>query len=119
MFYLAGFIETWGREFYKIEQGFSKEGLQLPSYEETEGGVLTIIQREKYLSQIGKVTEKVTEKRTVVIDQIKNNPQIKIPDLMIVLSMSDAGVRKLMKQMKDANLIRQIGPNKGGHREVI
>jgi ATP-dependent DNA helicase RecG len=131
VFYLAGFIETWGRGFYKIEQGFSKEGLQLPSYEETEGGVLTIIQREKYLRQIGKVAEKVAEKvtekvtgkvtgkRAVVIDQIKNNPQITIPDLMIVLSMSDAGVRKMMKQMKDANLIRRIGPKKGGHWEVI
>lgn len=33
--------------------------------------------------------------------------------------LSIAGVKKNIRKLKDANLIRRVGPDKGGHWEVV
>lgn len=52
-FYLAGFIESWGRGYDKIRKEFTKEGLEMPIFEEARGGVLATIKRERFLAMQG------------------------------------------------------------------
>ena len=33
--------------------------------------------------------------------------------------LSQSGVKKVIRKLKDANLLRRIGPDKGGHWEVV
>ena len=33
--------------------------------------------------------------------------------------MSESGVKKVIRQLKDANLIRRVGPDKGGRWEIV
>ena len=68
---------------------------------------------------LGQVTDKVTGKSRIIIEQFKTNPKTTIPELMQVLSMNDAGVRKILRLMKKDGFIRRVGPNKGGHWEVV
>ena len=45
VFYLAGFIESWGRGFDKVRKGFVAKGLPMPTLESKFGGLLVTIQR--------------------------------------------------------------------------
>ena len=47
VFYLAGFIEAWGRGFRKIHNEFEKAGLEQPTYDEHCGGFRVTIKRPK------------------------------------------------------------------------
>ena len=38
---------------------------------------------------------------------------------MDATGLSQSGVKKVIRKLKDANLLRRIGPDKGGHWEVI
>lgn len=46
VFYLAGFIEAWGRGYTKICDNFKKENLQIPTFEQLRGGIMVTIERE-------------------------------------------------------------------------
>ena len=50
VFYLAGFIESWGRGYEKIRKAFAEQNLQTPLFEQVRGGVLATIQREIFIS---------------------------------------------------------------------
>ena len=45
-FYMAGFVEAWGRGYELITEAFTKEGLEVPTIEEEFGGVRVIVKRE-------------------------------------------------------------------------
>ena len=48
VFYMAGFIESWGRGYEKIKNAFIKEQLQIPTFEQVRGGILASIPRERF-----------------------------------------------------------------------
>ena len=48
-FYLAGFIESWGRGIGKIRDEFVANGLEAPVYKEEMGGMSVYITRRKGL----------------------------------------------------------------------
>ena len=48
-FYLAGFIESWGRGINKIRTEFTANGLEAPIYKEEMGGMSVYITRKKGL----------------------------------------------------------------------
>jgi len=52
VFYLAGFIEAWGRGYEKIREAFEKEKLEVPVFEEVRGGMMATIKREKFMALI-------------------------------------------------------------------
>lgn len=45
VFYLAGFIESWGRGFDKVRKSFAAKGMPMPIVESKFGGLLVTIQR--------------------------------------------------------------------------
>lgn len=49
VFFLAGFIENWGRGYEKMHHEFAKAGLQQPVFEQLRGGMMATIQREVFL----------------------------------------------------------------------
>ena len=69
-------------------------------------------------------TEKTTEKkinktREIILDAIKNNPSLTNKELATICGITTDGVCYQLKQMKTSGLIRRVGPDKGGHWEVI
>ena len=63
-----------------------------------------------------KTTEKTTEK---ILRLIKENPSITNKELARLCDITEDGVFYHIKKMKAAGIIRRIGPDKGGHWEVI
>ncbi|MBE6450323.1 MAG: winged helix-turn-helix transcriptional regulator [Alphaproteobacteria bacterium] len=66
--------------------------------------------------KIEKSKEKSKEK---IMRFISENPQITTNQLAEFANLSVAGVEKNLRQLKEKNLIRRIGPDKGGHWEVV
>ncbi|MBO4381919.1 MAG: hypothetical protein J5799_03155, partial [Bacteroidales bacterium] len=115
-FYLAGFIEAWGRGIEKMCIACQDYGSPLPSYTlgrydimvrfDAAPVVLPFIEEERRKYEISRtprhnqVTGKVTGKSATILETIKANPRITVDQLMSLLSMSNAGVRKIMRQLK-------------------
>ncbi len=68
----------------------------------------------------GKVKERVKEKTSdKILRLITANSSITIARMMVALSMSDSGVRKVLRNMQAQGTIRRVGPDKTGHWEII
>lgn len=51
-FFKAGFIETWGRGINKIKEEFEKANLELPQFEEKQGGFMITITRDEKVRKL-------------------------------------------------------------------
>ena len=61
-------------------------------------------------------SEKSSEK---IIELIKNDPNISAAAIAEQIGLSSRAVEKQLKKLRDENLIRRVGPDKGGHWEII
>lgn len=67
-------------------------------------------------SSIESSTEKTTEK---ILITITTDPYILQSEIAKVYGNTEDGIYWNIKKLKEAGIIRRIGPNKGGHCEVI
>jgi len=68
------------------------------------------------VTSVQKSSQKSDQKVLAVIREL---PTITIAELMDATGLSSSGVKKVLRKLKDANLLRRIGPDKGGHWEVV
>lgn len=74
-----------------------------------------------------KSSEKTTQKRTrkepensqKILAAIRKNPLAGRRELAKLLGLSDSLVRSQMERLKKLGSLRRVGPDKGGHWEVI
>ncbi len=74
VYYLAGFIESWGRGIEKICESCREDGVPLPEYDITGNSVMIkfIAPKDRIVrTSLDRVTEKVTEKVTEVTEPEK------------------------------------------------
>ena len=132
-FYKAGFIESWGRGWQKICDGFQAAGLPKPIIESKQGGVLVTFQRNNVNLKMTdgtniddkngvsestlKSTLKSTPKR--IVELIEENPNITIDNVAELLQMNRRGILKHFKNLQQKGIIRRVGPDKGGHWELL
>ncbi|MBQ7176149.1 MAG: winged helix-turn-helix transcriptional regulator, partial [Victivallales bacterium] len=63
-----------------------------------------------------KTTKKTTKK---IMDIMKSMPDVTLAELANATGLSVDGVRWNIRKLKDANLVRRVGPDKGGQWEVV
>ena len=61
-------------------------------------------------------TEKTTEK---ILTTITKNPYITQSELAKVCGITEDGIYWNIKKLKEGGIIRRVGPDKGGHWEVV
>lgn len=67
-----------------------------------------------------KVTDKVTGKsEDKLLALVKENPSITIPEMMRRMSLSDSGVRKILRKLQHQGQLRRVGANKNGYWEIV
>lgn len=80
--------------------------------------ILQTIQEQQKVTD--KVADKVTDKsENKILDLIRMNPSVTIPEMMQKLSMSDSGIRKILRKLQQEGRVARIGANKNGHWEII
>ena len=77
VFYLAGFIESWGRGYEKIRKAFESEKLQFPKFEQVRGGMLATIPRERFVTINNGTSQKVARKQKVVQKVVQKTQKTK------------------------------------------
>ena len=71
-------------------------------------------------SYLGSATQKTTQKTTQkILKLIAQNPRITRKDLAEQIGISTDGVKYHLNRMRKQNLIRRIGPDRGGRWEVV
>ena len=74
-----------------------------------------------------KTTQKTTEKNTrttqktteKLLETIKDNPSASRAILAEVCGISQDGIKWQLKKLQDQGVIRRVGPDKGGHWEIV
>ena len=81
---------------------------------------------EKDLNDVAKpsdVVENVVENKENVVENIlasiSKNSTISTKELAAMCSLSERQVQRIMTKLKEQGVIRRIGPDKGGHWEII
>ena len=120
-FFLAGYIESWGRGIEKIIEESQKFNGITPQFRWLNGlWVEFYFNQEKSLPNgLGeKLGEKLGETQQNIIKLMQSNPRIAITALATELSISTTAIEKHIKILKEQNIIKRIGGAKGGHWEI-
>ena len=133
VFYKAGFIESWGRGWQKICDGFKAAGLPKPTIESKQGGVLVTFQRNN-VNLINSnstevhdvavnVAEELTERQRSIVEMIKNNVAVNVAVntryLSEKLNVNRKTIQRDIACLQERKLIQWVGADKTGHWEIV
>ncbi len=126
-FFKAGFIESWGRSFKKIQDEFKRTGLQMPTIQEIDGGVIAIIKRRTVDDIIASRNDDVSENDEDNLAEIKlTNRQHRILSLIVkrtditakqMADITDIPKRTIERElsiMQKIGIIKRIGAPRTG-----
>ena len=129
VFYLAGFIESWGRGIEKICSECEKDGVPQPVYTINPGDIMIEFSApEDWIihSVTSKVTEKVTEKVTDNLDEkslqilslLSEDPAYTSSVISEKLGISRKTVSQRLKKMKERGIVERIGSDRKGYWNI-
>lgn len=111
-------VKKYQQEYYKAIAQSDAQGESTLFIEFMLNCILQTIKEQQKVTD--KVADKVTGKsRDKILNLIKANPTITITQLMQELSMSDSGVRKVLRKLQQEGRVVRVGANKNGHWEII
>lgn len=124
VFYLAGFIESWGRGIEKIREACRTDNLPLPEFMVNPSDIMVKFSapEDRVVHGPGKVTERVTERVTdkekVVLKALKEDPGYSYGDLAELLNISRKIVAVRIKSLKEKQIIERVVSDKKGYWEI-
>lgn len=125
-FNMLGEIEKYGSGVSRVIGLFQEAGLPVPTIEEICGGIRVTVRKtdgkdtKKDTDRVTeKVTEKVTENQRKILSAITQNPQVSQEQIARTVGISRTHVAKNLKKLAEMSLVKRIGPDKGGHWEVL
>ena len=127
VFYLAGFIESWGRGVEKIFNACKEDGVPEPSYTIHPGDIMIkFIAPEHRVIQNGRKNETVNETVNGAIDRsdrvlsaIRYNNSFTREQLANHAGLSKSTLARELASLKKQNIIRRVGSDKSGYWEII
>ena len=148
VFYKAGFIESWGRGWKKICDGFVAAGLPKPIIESKQGGVLVTFQRNNVNLKmtdgtlIGSQTDsQPTEDKTIVdpitesiiesivenlsairgriVKILWQNPNATAKSISEDVGIAPRNVQEHFRKLQEQGIIRRVGGDFGGHWVIL
>ena len=110
-------VEQVGSGIGRIQDLMKSAGLPEPIFQK-EGIFTVILKRPSLIS--GQTTQKTTQKTAPeIIHLIAQNPDITRQQMAEAIGITDNGVKYHLRKMQEKSLIRRIGPDKGGHWEIV
>lgn len=121
VFYLAGFIEIWGRGIEKICSACESDGVPHPVYTINPGDIMIefTAPEDRIVQPVTrKVTERLDEKSMQILDLISEDPTYTSEAMAEKLSVSRKTVYLRLKEMEDKNIIIRIGSDRKGYWKI-
>ena len=123
VYYLAGFIENWGRGVEKICSSCKSYGAPLPEYTVNPGDIMlkfTASENMLISTRVTEgVTEKVTEKEQEILSLLIEDPAYTYSVLSDKLGISRKTVSLRIRSLKSKGIIKRIGSDTKGYWEII
>ena len=125
MFVLIGVGEKAGSGADIMLKGWKDNGWQQPTVKEVfqpdRVEITLFLDTKEESTQEGadasqKSVEKSVEK---ILKAISDKPQITVKELTEIVGLSRRGVEKNIKKLQEQGVLRRVGPDKGGHWEII
>ena len=125
VYYLAGFIESWGRGIEKMCRACEEDGSPLPEYTIHPGDIMirfSAAEDRIVRTSINRVTEKVTEKVTEaekeLLGLLLEDPAFTYTVLAEKLGVSRKTVSARIRSLKEKGIIQRIGSDSKGYWKV-
>ena len=80
---------------------------------------LGVEERVKTVEETPKTVEESGKTADMILQLLKNNPKLTVREITVMIDLSRRGVEEQIKSLKSKNLLRRLGPTKGGHWEVL
>ena len=121
VFYLAGFIESWGRGIEKICSACEKDDVPQPEYTINPGDIMIKFPapEDRVIRVTERVTVKVTDKEHELLTLLTEDPGYTMPQLAERLSVHRKTVAARLKKLKEAGLIEHIGSDRKGYWKLL
>ena len=121
VFFKAGFIDTWGRGFQKIRDGFEADGIPMPRIENFCGGVRVTIERTNFMklsasgqtatdsttdraqNVVGHVADKLTERQQVILAIIRQFVVDHVADGVVEDGVEIPSANSMSKQLNTSS----------------
>ena len=128
---VRGFMEMTGRGSVLIQEACRANGLPEPQWVADENCVTLTFTAKSGMSRqvtqnggreksVEKGKEKGKEKsKEKILSLLSANPHATTADLIAETGLSVSGVEKNIRELKAAGRLRRVGPDKGGHWEVV
>jgi len=107
-------VEKYGREIFQFSSSIIRFSLPFDRTLEAKGQTETTQKTAQEITQ--KTTQKITQK---ILDAIRQNPTVSRQELAIIVERTPDAVKQQLEKLKKTGLIRRIGPDKGGHWEIL
>jgi len=117
-------IERWGSGIKRIYEACKEENVKV-EFKRLKSGFCVVFYRpaadpKVEIVELKKSDQKSNQKSNQkIINLISRNPKITIEEIMQKLDFSASGVKKIIKQLKQSRKVKRVGPDKGGHWEII
>jgi ATP-dependent DNA helicase RecG len=127
-FHRTGAVEVWGRGTNRVIAECMAHGILPPSFEERQGWMVVtfrvpIAPVEAGGGQEGgaeKSSEKSRKKSSEkILDLVRQNPAVSAREIAEALGLTSRAVEKQLGKLKKEGRLKRIGPDKGGHWEVV
>ena len=115
IFHQIELVENWGAGFQRIIEECEKNGNEIPEFSEKAGAFVIAFEKRNQ----EKLGEKLGENRKNILALIQENKNITIPELSEKINISSTAIENNIAKLKEKGLLKRIGPDKGGHWEVI
>lgn len=112
--YYSKDIEKWGSGLKRISEDCAANGIKV-DFLHTKTGSKTVFYRREQ-KDVEKTREKTREK---ILKLLGENPGITTAEPAELTKITAKGVEWNLKKMREEKVIKRIGPDKGGYREVI
>ncbi|MEA2050098.1 MAG: ATP-binding protein [Campylobacterota bacterium] len=118
VFFLAGFVESWGRGIDKITQESKRFNSIIPKFK-FNNGLWVEFDFSKNSKKLG-IKEKTRVKtRVKILELINENPNITNQELADTLELTIKGIQWQIKNLKDENILKRVGSARSGYWEII
>lgn len=129
VFYLAGYIESWGRGIEKICNACQEDGSPQPEFSinpedimikftAAENRIIRSVTPNVTEKVTERVTEKVTEKEQQVLNLIIEDPGYTSKMMADKLTLSRKTITDRLRSLKDKGIIQRIGSDTKGYWKI-
>lgn len=120
VFYLAGFIESWGRGVEKIFNACKNDGLPEPEYViHPEDIMIKFTAPESRVARVNnRANNQLSANEYSVLNALTNEPGFTVSKLAEFLNLSKKTIARTLKNLRTKEIIERVGNNRKGYWKI-